>query len=156
MISRRRAREFSLQILYAAEVGGDSLEKASRILAKEDPPVPLEAQQYGFQLANSVLEHKEKVDKLISESSENWDVERFAVIDRIILRMAIVELMTVADVPAKVCINEAVEIAKKFSTENSSRFVNGILDSVAHQLMNPGFISTFLTGSKPKDPNESR
>ncbi len=134
MISRRRGREFALQILYAAEVGGTTLEQAATTLAPEDPPVPPEAQAYGLKLARAVSAHGPEIDRRLSEVSAHWDVGRFAVIDRIILRTAIAELLQVPDVPFKVCINEAVEIAKKFSTENSSRFVNGVLDAVARQL----------------------
>jgi N utilization substance protein B len=133
-ISRRRGREFTMQVLYAAEVGGDSLEKAANTLSREEPPPPPEAQDYGLQLARAVRERSEAIDRLIAASAEHWELSRLAVVDRIILRMAIAELMTASDVPPKVCINEAVEIAKKFSTENSSRFVNGVLDAVARQL----------------------
>lgn len=138
MISRRRGREFTMQVLYASEVGGDSLEKAAFTLSREEPPVPQDAQDYGLRLARTVRTHAEEIDRIIADSSANWDLGRLAVVDRIILRMAIAELLYVPDVPTKVCINEAVEIAKKFSTENSSRFVNGVLDAIAQQLSIPG------------------
>ena len=137
MISRRRGREFTMQVLYASEVGGETLENAADILARGEPAVPPEARQYGLQLARTVRMRAGEIDRLISGISDHWDVSRLAVVDRIILRMAIAELITEPDVPSKVCINEAVEIARKFSTENSSRFVNGILDAVARQLQNP-------------------
>jgi transcription antitermination factor NusB len=138
MISRRRGREFTLQLLYASEVGDETLEKvADRLASSEEEPVPPDARQYGLQLARAVRMRAGEIDRLIRGVSEHWDVDRLAVIDRIILRMAIAELISEPDVPSKVCINEAVEIAKKFSTENSSSFVNGILDAVAKQLQNP-------------------
>lgn len=136
-VSRRKGREFAMQVLYASEVGVDTLEKSADILAHEDPPVPTEAREYGLQLARAVRMRAAEIDRLISGVSDHWDISRLATLDRIILRMAIAELITEPDVPSKVCINEAVEIAKKFSTENSSRFVNGILDAVSRQLQNP-------------------
>ncbi len=137
MISRRRGREFTMQLLYATEVGGETLEQAAAVLEREEPPVPEEARDYGLRLARAVRDHSGDIDRRIAESSAHWDLGRIAVVDRIILRMAIAELLHVPDVPCKVCINEAVEIAKKFSTENSSRFVNGVLDAVAQQLSVP-------------------
>jgi len=136
MISRRKGREFALQALYASEVGDSTLDKAADTLMHDDPVLP-ETREYGMKLARAVRKRAEQIDELIAEASERWDVERIAVVDRIILRLAIAELMTEADVPSKVCINEAVEIAKKFSTENSSKFVNGVLDAVSRKLQDP-------------------
>ena len=137
-VSRRKGREFTMQVLYASEVGEDTLEKvADKIAASEEEPVPAEAKVYGLQLARTVRMRGGEIDRLIQGASDHWDVSRLAVLDRIILRMAIAELISEPDVPSKVCINEAVEIAKKFSTENSSRFVNGILDAISRQLQNP-------------------
>jgi N utilization substance protein B len=136
VISRRKGREFALQALYASEVGDIALEKAADTL-NDDEPVPAEMREYGLRIARASRKRVEEIDALIAESSERWDVERLAVVDRIILRLSIAELMTEADVPSKVCINEAVEIARKFSTENSSRFVNGVLDAVARKLRQP-------------------
>ena len=136
MISRRKGREFALQALYASEVGDSTLEKAADTLMHDEPVAP-EMREYGIKLARAARKRAEEIDALIGDTSERWDVERIAVVDRIILRLAIAELMTEADVPSKVIINEAVEIAKKFSTENSSRFVNGVLDAVARKLQQP-------------------
>ena len=134
-VSRRRGREFSMQVLYASEVGADTLEKvADRIATSEDDPVSMDARGYGLQLARTVRMRGGEIDRLIQSASDHWDVGRLAVLDRIILRMAIAELISEPDVPSKVCINEAVEIARKFSTEASSRFVNGILDAISRQL----------------------
>lgn len=142
-VSRRRGREFTMQILYASEVGGEILENAAETLAGGEPPVPPEAKQYGLQLARTVRMRAGEIDRLIHGTSDHWELDRLAVVDRIILRMAIAELITEADVPSKVCINEAVEIARKYSTENSSKFVNGILDAVARQLSNPSETDPF-------------
>jgi N utilization substance protein B len=136
MISRRKAREFAMQALYASEAGGDAGEAAGSALL-HDEPVAADTRDYGLRLARIVRERTEEIDRLIVESSENWDLERLAMVDRAILRVSIAELMTQADVPPKVCINEAVEIARKFSTEDSSRFVNGVLDAVSRKLGRP-------------------
>lgn len=136
MISRRKAREYAMQSLYAAEVGGDSTGKLGDILL-HDEPVAADTREYGLRLARAVQAHGEEIDHLIAECAERWDVSRLAVVDRVVLRMAVAELMTQPDVPPKVCINEAVEIARKFSTEHSSGFVNGVLDAVARRLREP-------------------
>jgi N utilization substance protein B len=102
-----------------------------------DDPVLPETREYGMRLARAARKRAVEIDALIADTSERWDVERLAVVDRIILRVSIAELMTEPDVPSKVCINEAVEIARKFSTENSSRFVNGVLDAVSRKLQSP-------------------
>ena len=136
MISRRKAREFAMQALYASEAGGDAGESAGSALL-HDEPIAAETREYGLRLSRVVRERAEEIDRLIVESSENWDLERLAMVDRAILRVSIAELMTQSDVPPKVCINEAVEIARKFSTEDSSRFVNGVLDAVSRKLGRP-------------------
>jgi N utilization substance protein B len=121
-----------MQVLYASEVGGETLEQAAETLAREEPPVPPDAKAYGLQLARTVRMRAGEIDRLIGGVSDRWDVTRLAVI----LRMAVAELLAEPDVPVKVCLNEAVEIARKFSTEDSSRFVNGVLDAVARELQN--------------------
>ena len=136
MISRRKGREFALQALYASEVGDIALDKAADTL-DTDEPVARDMREYGLRLAQAARKRADEIDALIAENSAHWDVERLAVVDRIILRLAIAELMTEADVPSKVIINEAVEIARKFSTENSSSFVNGVLDAVSRGLQQP-------------------
>jgi N utilization substance protein B len=78
--------------------------------------------------------HRDELDKFIQEKSENWDFERIAIIDRLIIRIAICEFKYFDDIPPKVSISEAIEIAKRFSTDDSSAFVNGILDAVLHQI----------------------
>jgi transcription antitermination protein NusB len=149
VISRRKGREFAMQSLYAAEVGGTSFgqdgfgqdgpgrDSLSNNELLHDEPVAADTREYGLRLARAAHGHAEEIDRLITECSERWDLARLAVVDRVILRMSIAELMTQPDVPAKVCINEAVEIARKFSTENSSRFVNGVLDAVSRKLRQP-------------------
>jgi transcription antitermination factor NusB len=127
---RRRARELVLKRLYAAEIGeiesDDVLENVvdERNLGKKN---------YAFSREYFLLVRKKSqwADTVITELAENWDVERIAAIDRIIIRMALVELTEMPDVPVKVVINEAIELGKKYSTHGSSAFINGILDSFA-------------------------
>lgn len=131
--NRRPARVFAMELLYAMEmtkqpvgecVGGilNSLREAS---GKELLP---EMKRYGMSLVDLVQEHRAELDSIISEHSENWDLDRMANLDRIILYIALTEIAHESDVPVKVAIEEAVQISKKFSTEGSCRFINGILD----------------------------
>jgi N utilization substance protein B len=87
--------------------------------------------QFALRLLDETIEHCRDLDDIIVKVAENWDLDRMAVIDRNILRLGAAEILYMDDVPEKATINEAIEIAKKFSTENSGRFVNGILDKVA-------------------------
>ena len=92
---------------------------------------------FGDPLIRGVLDHLKEIDETISEQVKNWDMERIAKVDRNILRLAIHEMLHRDDIPPVVSINEAIDIAKKFSTEKSGRFVNGILDKVKANLMRP-------------------
>jgi N utilization substance protein B len=136
MISRRRGREFAMQLLYAVEVGKEAFAEALKGLS-EDPDLPQDAREYGTRLARKVLESQTDLDARISAAASNWDLERIAIVDKLIIRCAVAELMYMQDVPLKVAINEAVDIAKKFSTGDSSRFVNGVLDAIAKTFQNP-------------------
>jgi N utilization substance protein B len=152
VISRRKGREFAMQALYASEVGGDASTQATEKdedALMHDEPVTAETREYGLRLSRAARGRAEEIDRLIGECSERWDLDRLAVVDKVILRMSIAELMTQPDVPSKVCINEAVEIARKFSTENSSRFVNGVLDAVSRKLRLPP------EGSVPENDQKS-
>jgi N utilization substance protein B len=136
MISRRRGREFAMQLLYAVEVGKEAFAEALKGLV-EDPELPMDAREYGTRLARKVLESQEDLDARIAAAASNWDLERIAIVDKLIIRCAVAELMYMQDVPLKVAINEAVDIAKKYSTGDSSRFVNGVLDAIAKTFQNP-------------------
>jgi len=136
MISRRRGREFAMQLLYAVEVGKEAFAEALKGLS-EDPDLPQDAREYGTLLARKVLECQQDLDARIAAAASNWDLDRIAIVDKLIIRCAVAELMYMPDVPLKVAINEAVDIAKKFSTGDSSRFVNGVLDAIAKTFQNP-------------------
>jgi len=118
----------AVKILYEVEMGSLTREEAqARIRRKLRQP---ETRDLAIGLVNQTLENMARIDKIISGVAENWDLSRMAALDRSILRLGTAEIFY-SDVPAKVAINEAIEIAKRFSTEDSGRFVNGILDRVA-------------------------
>ena len=135
MISRRRGREFAMQLLYAVEVGKEAFAVALKGLST-DPDLPEDAKEYGVKLARKVLENQDALDAKLAQASSHWDLERIAIIDKLIIRCATAELMFFPDVPLRVAINEAIDIAKKFSTGDSSRFVNGVLDAIAKTFSN--------------------
>lgn len=131
MRERRIAREVALQAMYAQELSEDPIQLVeSTVIDSSDLTDELKA--FAKRLFESSTIRKDEIDKYIKEKSENWDFERIAVIDRLIIRMAICEFLYFEDVPPKVSISEAIEIAKKYSTDDSSAFVNGILDAVLH------------------------
>ena len=130
---KRQARIVTLQAIYARELQGSGLDDTCDFMMDADKPPSEKVIKYGKQLSNLISMHSEELDKLISSRSKNWDIDRIALIDKLILRMALVEMVYVDDVPPKVSIAEGVEIAKQFSTEDSSSFINGILDAVYNQ-----------------------
>ncbi|MBC8277492.1 MAG: transcription antitermination factor NusB [FCB group bacterium] len=125
--SRRDARELVLKILYSHEITGESWRNLVNYYVPE-----AENRYYEFtvDLINRIQTGWEDIDVLIVDKAEKWDFNRIAIIDKLILRMSIAEILYFPDIPPKVTINEAIEIAKVYSTNNSSRFVNGILDAV--------------------------
>ncbi|MFH1313437.1 MAG: transcription antitermination factor NusB [Candidatus Eisenbacteria bacterium] len=126
---KRRARIAVVKTLYEMEMSSLEAEEArDRLRMTCKKPEVLE---FAMKLVELTLEHLASIDDLIVQVAENWDIERMAAIDRNVLRLGTAEILYMDDVPEKVTINEAIEIAKKFSTENSGRFVNGILDKVA-------------------------
>ena len=131
---RRLAREIALAFLYQWDIRGDEVlpELDDLLLRDRRPP---EVSEYAKELVHRTLANREALDRHISAAAENWRVERMAVIDRNILRMAVYEMdLRRDDVPPKVAINEAIELAKRFSTGESGAFVNGILDRVRRSL----------------------
>ncbi len=158
---RRIIRERVVQSLYAREISGDSVEHIVRngLVDLEDNK---DAHEFAKKLVMTSIDHAAEIDEIIKAKVANWDFNRIAMLDRLILRMAICELMYFKDIPPKVSINEAIELAKLFSTEKSGQFVNGVLDAVASDLrlsgemtkagrgLNEGEDSTRLKRAKPK------
>jgi transcription antitermination protein NusB len=136
MGARRTARERALQALYQLEIAdgppGEALQSAWAA-AGTDRPDP-DAQQFALSLVEGVRDHLDEIDAVIQSHSHHWRVDRMTRIDRNVLRLGIFELKYLVDIPGKVSINEAVELGKRFGTEDSSAFINGLLDRIASSL----------------------
>ena len=115
-----------MQLLYAMEIAGAT---AGEVLpgVLESQPIADDQKKYGMKLVDLVQAHREELDEDIRSASVHWEIDRMAKIDRIVIRIAMVELLYVPDVPTKVAVSEAVQIATKFSMDESGSFVNGLL-----------------------------
>ena len=138
--SRRQARECVFQGLYAMEISRNSRDKTfadmlNRYSFDEN------TKSFASSLYIKTLDQKQFLERTISKFLENWELARIALLDNLILQMAVCELLFFDDVPPKVSISEAIEIAKKYSTDDSSGFVNGILDSVFKEVVKKNIIS---------------
>ena len=129
MGKRRTARELALKFLYQTEFNSNSPDSELNSFC-ERANVSEEIQDFTQTLIKNIFSHKKEVDRLLKKISANWVPDRMAMIDKNILRLGICELLFDSKTPPKVVINEAVEIAKKFGTEESPDFINGILDKV--------------------------
>ncbi len=136
-LKRRLIREKVLQSLYAYEISREPIETIIETIAAELKKEPATF-EFAKNLILKILATGEELDTLIKKRVANWEFNRLAVIDRIILRMCICELIYFEDIPPKVSINEAIEIARRFSTEKSDKFVNGVLDSILDDLKQSG------------------
>ncbi len=125
---RRIVREKVLQVLYAYEINNENLQALTDSLLAEVQDENLIS--FGKELINKVIINKNEFDQRIKQRVNNWEMNRIAIIDRILLRMALCEILYFPDIPPKVSINEAIEIAKTFSTAGSGKFINGILDAI--------------------------
>lgn len=151
---RRRGREMALQMLYQREMGEATVQQ---VVAHYDPFEQLEVEraeegagirvaeqtlrqafEYAKKLVQGTESHREEVDELIRGQADNWRLERMSVVDRNILRLAVFELLFEPDVPKLVVLDEAIELAKRFGSDQSSRFVNGILDGLLRSHDFPG------------------
>ena len=140
MINRRKAREAALRSLYAIEVGSNTRNEVTQQIVKK----LLVDDTDGISFANDVIlntsQEKHELDKIIAGHIDNWEVSRLAILDKLILRMAITEFIHFEQIPTKVTINEAIELAKLYSTRKSGTFVNGILDAILNDLSEKGRI----------------
>ena len=133
---RRKLREKALQILYAYEMHGSGL---SEIIEDQLKSISnSEDKEFITGLINFVLAERDEIEQKIKKRLVNWDVTRIAIIDKLLLRIGIGELLYAEDIPPKVTINETIEIAKEFSTAKSGKFINGILDAVLIDLKEEG------------------
>ena len=164
MGKRREARERAVQFLFqhdlnppenldaalaefwdsqqAAALAGDKSRATWGEQAELPPPTPQETalRQFAEPLIRGAIEHRAAIDEQIKKYAANWELHRIAAVDRGILRLAIYEMLYRDDIPPIVSINEAVDIAKKFSTQDSGKFVNGLLDKIKSELMRPARI----------------
>jgi transcription antitermination protein NusB len=136
MGARRTARERALQALYQLEMTPGSAHEAleSAWAATEESHREAEAVKFARELVDGVMGNRAEIDRLIEQHSHNWRLDRMSRIDRNVLRLGVFELKYRPDIPKKVSLNEAVELGKNFGTEESSAFVNGLLDRVAAAL----------------------
>ena len=148
MRKRTRAREFALQILYELDIAESHSELEEMLedfwkdrtdlaltspekMALEEDKKQSDVRDYTEKLVRGTLDKKAEIDAIIERSAENWEMKRMACVDRNILRLSAYEILYLGEIPLKVAINEAVELAKRYGEEDSSKFVNGILDRIA-------------------------
>lgn len=134
MSKRREARARALQALYAFELSGDEAAHVSEHVLRPGLASDPDTRRFAERLFHHTLDAREAADEVIERHIQNWDISRLATIDRLVLRMAITELLEFEEIPPKVTINEAIELAKGFSTEQSGVFVNGVLDAALQEL----------------------
>lgn len=139
MSKRRLARENCLQSLYLADITELETETILGMFQLKEFTDEPKVFEFYKGLFTATVSNSGKIDEIITTTSKNWSLERMAAIDRCVLRLAVCEMMFLADAPVPVIIDEAIELAKKYSTENSGKFVNGVLDSIAkqHNLQTP-------------------
>jgi transcription antitermination factor NusB len=132
MRKRSQSREFALQILYQIDITRDNLDQVwdGFWFACDEKEIEEPVKDFTLNLVKGVLDNLGAIDLKISQYAKNWELERMAVVDRNILRMAAYEILFRNDIPPKVSINEAVELAKKYSDVQAGKFVNGILDKI--------------------------
>ena len=128
MGGRRQARERALQILFQWDIHGNTEHWLEDFWERE--PTTDEVRQFAIRLVDGVMANHNELDRLIGAHATNWTVSRMPVVDRNILRAALYELVWMPEVPAKVTVNEAIELAKQFADDETKKFVNGVLDSV--------------------------
>jgi N utilization substance protein B len=138
---RRRAREAALQMLYQTEVGQQSFTDAARAhtaIGADAIELDEESREYATELARGSWEDRTTIDGYIGDAARNWRLERLAIIDRLLLRLAVHEFLTHPATPPRVVIDEAIELARVYSGDDAAKFVNGVLDGVFRRLKEEG------------------
>lgn len=132
MRKRTKARELALQVLYQMDITHDTYADCLEVLwkARAEDQIQQEVKDFTAKLVKGVSENQELINKKISQYANNWEMKRMAVVDRNVLRLSCYELLFCSDIPIKVSINEAIELAKKYSNPEAGKFVNGILDKI--------------------------
>ena len=129
---RRDAREAAVQYLYQREMQGDQSDQALEEFYEMRGLSP-SGKRFCNELLDGWMQHREEIDEVIAKNARNFEFNRLSAVDRNVLRIACHEILFRSDIPAPVAINEAIEIAKKYSTEDSGKFVNGVLDNIRKQ-----------------------
>ncbi len=130
MSSRRRSREVALQMLYGADVVDVAGNGSENFLVDNEENVSEAVREYAERIALGAIEKSAEIDTMVESYSENWKVARMPLVDRNILRLAVYELLYCPDTPYKVVMDEAIELAKRFGSDKSAPFINGVLDRV--------------------------
>ena len=132
MGKRRRSREFALQVLYQLDI---TKQDATRAIAQSRDHFSPKGERDEFveRIVLGVLQHRQKIDRLIEQYSENWRLDRMNIVDRNILRMATFELLYCEEIPPKATLNEAIDLGKRYGSEDSGSFINGILDRIQNE-----------------------
>jgi N utilization substance protein B len=134
MGTRRKSRELALQMLYQADLGGQHAEDVRKTFWKGRGEVDREVQGFAEDIFRVAQDRSAEINRLIEDHAENWRMDRMAAVDRNLLRAAVAELLAFPQTPRAVVINEAIEIARKFSAPESAQFINGVLDSIGKEL----------------------
>lgn len=130
--SRRRGRALAMKLLYQASLGKKGLDEIAPGF-QEYQDAPEGSRRFAGELASGVLAHLDEIDGKIREAVERWEFDRLAAVDLQLMRVAVYELLFCDDVPANVTMDEAIELAREYSAEQSSKFVNGVLDSISRK-----------------------
>jgi N utilization substance protein B len=135
---RHRAREAALQILYQWDIGRGDIDRAAETFFSEqwpdaEPPTG-DLRTFASALAHDTVQRLGEIDPLIAETAQRWRPERMAILDRLVLRMAVCEMLRDRDTPGPVVISEAMELARTFSTEEAVKFINGMLDAIRKKI----------------------
>ena len=135
MSSRRKGRELALQILFQLDMVRSGVDEAIKAFWKTQEELPSEdTRDFCEELVRGAFEHHEEIDRFVEETSSNWRLSRMPVVDRNVLRMAVYEMLYREDIPTTVTINEAIDVGKKFGSEDSGAYINGILDKIAEKI----------------------
>jgi transcription antitermination protein NusB len=134
MGTRRKSREFALQMLFQADMGHQEGEHVRRTFWNERNDTETDVRDFADELFKLAMERSNEIDRLIERHAEHWRMERMAAVDRNVMRAAVAEFLAYPKTPKPVVINEALEIARKFSSPEAVQFINGVLDSVAKEM----------------------
>ncbi len=151
MGTRRQSRELAMQALFYMDMRKDASEEMLAhfcgcfCTSKKSRP-------FLIKLVNGVIDKKAQIDTLVEQFSQNWKISRMSCVDRNVMRIAVYEMLYCDDIPPKVSINEAVDIGKKFGTQESGAFINGIMDSIREALENDDILSSGIVNSLNQEP----